>query len=47
MDFMQDDDHGAKVMFGATREDPMNQEAGTVQTPVSTANRSWPPAELI
>jgi len=33
MTFAQDDDQGAKVMFGITRDDAMVQEAGTVQTP--------------
>ena len=36
MEFGQDDDQGAEMMFGMPRESAMVQDAGTVQTPVSS-----------
>jgi hypothetical protein len=36
MEFEQNDDEGAIAMYGIGRDDPMVQDAGSVQTPVST-----------
>ena len=35
LEFEQDDDEGATGMYGIGRDDPMVQDAGSIQTPVS------------